>query len=139
MTPIVSSCSSHIPPLSECVPAITYRAYATHGRPLEITSPRNDRDSVWDAGTGRHRLYLISTSCLSRSDRLAVPCRSRERAGTARSLPAAVRCSVWVGGLPPEAGNQPTGPPDVALIVLPEPCPEELLLRGRLNENSKER
>jgi hypothetical protein len=54
--------------------------------------------------------------------------------GTVRSLPAAARCSVWFGGLRPEAGDQPTGLPDVALVVLAEPFPEELLLRGRLNE-----
>src|SRR5438128_9673412 len=57
-----------------------------------------------------------------------------------RSLPAAApRCSVWFGGLPPEAGDQPTGPPDVALVVLAEPFPEELLLRGRLNAYPNER
>lgn len=32
--------------------AFIYRAYATHGRPLKITSPRSAKDLVWDAGTG---------------------------------------------------------------------------------------
>jgi hypothetical protein len=31
--------------------AFIYRAYATYGRPLTITSPRNDRDLVWGAGS----------------------------------------------------------------------------------------
>lgn len=31
--------------------AFVYRAYATHDRPLKITSPRTDEDLVWDAGT----------------------------------------------------------------------------------------
>jgi hypothetical protein len=31
--------------------AYTYRAYATYDRPLKITSPQNDRDQVWDAGS----------------------------------------------------------------------------------------
>jgi hypothetical protein len=31
--------------------AFIYRAYATYNRPLKITSPRNDRDLVWDAGS----------------------------------------------------------------------------------------
>jgi hypothetical protein len=31
--------------------AFIYRAYATYDRPLKITSPRNDRDLVWDAGS----------------------------------------------------------------------------------------
>jgi hypothetical protein len=31
--------------------AFIYRAYASYGRPLKITSPRNDRDLVWDAGS----------------------------------------------------------------------------------------
>src|SRR5205823_906771 len=34
-------------------------------------------------------------------------------------------------GLPPGAGDQPTGPPDVALVIPAEPLPQELLLRGR--------
>ena len=32
--------------------AFIYRAFATYNRPLKITSPRNDRDLVWDAGSG---------------------------------------------------------------------------------------
>lgn len=31
--------------------AFVYRAYATHDRPLKITSPRTNEDLVWDAGT----------------------------------------------------------------------------------------
>jgi predicted esterase len=31
--------------------AFIYRAYATYNRPLKITSPRSDRDQVWDAGS----------------------------------------------------------------------------------------
>ena len=31
--------------------AFIYRAVATYNRPLKITSPRNDRDLVWDAGS----------------------------------------------------------------------------------------
>jgi hypothetical protein len=31
--------------------AFVYRAYATLDRPLKITSPRTDRDQVWDAGS----------------------------------------------------------------------------------------
>jgi hypothetical protein len=31
--------------------AFIYRAYATYNRPLKITSPHNDRDLVWDAGS----------------------------------------------------------------------------------------
>lgn len=31
--------------------AFIYRAYATYNRPLKITSPHNDRDRVWDAGS----------------------------------------------------------------------------------------
>jgi hypothetical protein len=31
--------------------AFIYRAYATYNRPLTITSPRNDPDLVWDAGS----------------------------------------------------------------------------------------
>jgi len=31
--------------------AVVYRAYATYNRPLKITSPHNDRDRVWDAGS----------------------------------------------------------------------------------------
>jgi hypothetical protein len=31
--------------------AFIYRAYATYDRPLKITSPRTDRDLVWDAGS----------------------------------------------------------------------------------------
>jgi hypothetical protein len=31
--------------------AFIYRAYATYDRALKITSPRNDRDQVWDAGS----------------------------------------------------------------------------------------
>jgi hypothetical protein len=29
-----------------------YRAYATYDRPLKITSPQNDRNLLWDAGSG---------------------------------------------------------------------------------------
>lgn len=32
--------------------AFIYRAYATTGRPLTITSPRSAKDRVWDAGSG---------------------------------------------------------------------------------------
>jgi hypothetical protein len=34
-----------------CEVAARYRAYATYNRQLKITSPRNDRDLVWDAGS----------------------------------------------------------------------------------------
>src|SRR5262245_26598435 len=39
---------------------------------------------------------------------------------------------------PPEAGDEPTRPPDVLLVVPAEPFPQQLLLRGRLNEYPQE-
>src|SRR6516162_8347441 len=50
-----------------------------------------------------------------------------------------VGCSIRFGSLPPEAGDQPTGSPGVALVLLAEPRSQELLLRGCLNEYPQER
>ena len=43
------------------------------------------------------------------------------------------------GGSLPEPGDEPTDAPDVALVVLAEPLPQELLLRCCFNDYPQKR